>query len=253
MQAKDLLAQYVKLYKDDDVEIVEFMVEEYAGKWNELTALQIHLRDSLNADDSLSTQEKKDRDVGLSAKTDEGIMLAIHGLLVSDSKFTVMGKAEVRDATMFGVVQRECRDSRVSVQGIAGNILEMKRKLYDKRRWVWDVKEVEVQYDVQSVDSKEMVDGIWWYSVTWCDGDKTVEPRINLEGAEDMVVEFEKEWAEWEAANAKPAHGGRVARKAGAGALPLGVAGAGAGEPSELQQAMVMMAQSILLKGLTVT
>ena len=90
-----------------------------------------------------------------------------------------------------------------------------------------------------------MVDGIWWYSVTWCDGDKTVEPRINLEGAEDMVVEFEKEWAEWEAANAKPAHGGRVARKAGAGALPLGVAGAGAGEPSELQQAMVMMAQSV--------
>ena len=214
MQAKELLAQYVKLYKDDDVEIVEFMVEEYAGKWNELTALQIHLRDSLNADDSLSTQEKKDRDVGLSAKTDEGIMLAIHGLLVSDSKFTVMGKAEVRDATMFGVVQRECRDSRVSVQGIAGNILEMKRKLYDKRRWVWDVKEVEVQYDVQSVDSKEMVDGIWWYSVTWCDGDKTVEPRINLEGAEDMVAEFEKEWAEWEAANAKPAHGSRVARQA---------------------------------------
>ena len=55
MQAKELLAQYVKLYKDDDVEIVEFMVEEYAGKWNELTALSIHLRDSLNADDSLST------------------------------------------------------------------------------------------------------------------------------------------------------------------------------------------------------
>ena len=99
----------------------------------------------MRADDSLSRQERKVRDVGLCAKTDEGIMQAIHGLLEFDSKFTVPGKAEVRDATMFGVlvVQRECRDSRVSVQGIAGNILEMKRKLYDKRRWVWDVKEVE--------------------------------------------------------------------------------------------------------------
>ena len=44
--------------------------------------------------------------------------------------------------------------------GIAGNILEMKRKLYEARRWVWDVKEEQVQYDVQSVDSKKMVDGI---------------------------------------------------------------------------------------------
>ena len=98
-----------------------------------------------------------------------------------------------------------------------------------------------MQYDVQSVDSKTMVDGIWWYSVTWCDGDKTVEPRINLEGAEDMVAEFEKGWAEWEAANAKPVQGSRVARNA----VPLEVAGAGAGEPIELQQAMVMMAQSV--------
>ena len=51
MQAEELMKEYVKLYKDDDVQIVEFMVQEYAGKWNELTALQIHLRDSLNADD----------------------------------------------------------------------------------------------------------------------------------------------------------------------------------------------------------
>ena len=106
-----------------------------------------------------------------------------------------MAKAEVRVATMFGVVQRECRDSRVSVLGIAGNILEMKRKLYEKRRWVWDVKEEQVQYDVQSVDSKRMLDGIWWYSVTWSDGDKTEEPRVNLEGAEEMVAEFDKGWA----------------------------------------------------------
>ena len=49
MQAKELLTEYAKLYKDDDFEIVESMVEEYAGNWNELTALQIHLRDSLNA------------------------------------------------------------------------------------------------------------------------------------------------------------------------------------------------------------
>ena len=57
------------------------------------------------------------------------------------------------------------------------NILEIKRKLCEKRRWVWDVKEEQVQYDVQSVDSKKMVDGTWWYSVTWSDGDKTGEPR----------------------------------------------------------------------------
>ena len=125
MQAEELMKEYIKLYKDDDVQIVEFMVQEYAGKWNDVTALQIHLRDSLNADDSLSTQEKKDRDVGLCAKSDIGIMQAIHGLLESDSKFEAMDKAEVRVATMFGVVQRECRDSRVSVLGIAGNILEI--------------------------------------------------------------------------------------------------------------------------------
>ena len=47
----------------------------------------------------------------------------------------------------------------------------MKRKLYEAMRWVWDVNEEQVQYDVKSVDSKKMVDGIWWYSVTWCDGD----------------------------------------------------------------------------------
>ena len=44
-----------------------------------------------------------------------------------------------------------------------------------------------------------------------------------------------------EAMNAEPAQGSRVARKA----VPLEVAGAGAGEPCELQQAMVMMARSV--------
>ena len=104
-----------------------------------------------------------------------------------------------------------------------------------------DVKEEQVQYDVQSVDSKKMVDGIWWYSVTWSDGDRTEEPRVNLEGAEEMVAEVERRRPELEAMNAKPVQGSRVARKA----VPLGVAGAGAGEPSELQQAMIMMAQSV--------
>ena len=107
MQASELFTEYVKLYKNDDVEIVEFMVEEYAGKWSELTALQIHLRDSLNADGTLSAEERKAGDVALCTKSDAGIMQAIHGLLAADSKFVALGKAGVREATMFGVVQRE--------------------------------------------------------------------------------------------------------------------------------------------------
>ena len=51
-------------------------------------------------------------------------MKSIHGLLVPDSKFVAMVKAGGREATMFGVVHQKCRDSRVSVLGIAGNILE---------------------------------------------------------------------------------------------------------------------------------
>ena len=105
------------------------MHNNYAGKWNELTALQIPLRDSLNADGTLPQKDRKDRGVPLSPKTDKIITATIHGHIVSDSKFVQLGKEEVREATMFGVVQRECRDSSVSVLGIAGNILEMKRKL----------------------------------------------------------------------------------------------------------------------------
>ena len=201
---------------------------------------QIHLRDSLNADETLLAQERKDRDVALSPKTNAGIMQAIHGLLVSDSEFVAMDKAAVREAMMFGVlvVQRECRDRCVSVHGITGNSLEMKKFFYEARRWVWDVTEEESQYDVRSVNSKKMVDGIWWYSVTWLDGDTTEEPRCNLDGVEAMVDEFERKWFEYEAMNTQPAKESRVARKA----VPVEVAGAEAGEPSELQQAMIMMA-----------
>ena len=53
-----------------------------------------------------------------------------------------------------------------------------------------------------------------------------------------MVDEFDRKGFEFEAMNAKPAQGSRVARKA----VPAGVAGAGAGEPSELQQAMIVNA-----------
>ena len=96
MQATELLKQYSKPYAEDDDNIAEFLVGQYAGKWNELTALQIHLRGSLNADDTLSADDRKDRDGPLSPKTNAGIMTAIHGLMISDSKFVQLGKHEVR-------------------------------------------------------------------------------------------------------------------------------------------------------------
>ena len=105
---------------------------------------------------------------------------------------------------------------------------------------MWDVKEEQVQYDVRGVDSKKMGDGIWWYTATWCDGDTTEEPRVNLEGAEAMVDEFERKWFEFEANNGKPAMGSRVARKA----VLASMVGAGAGD-TELKKAMLMMAQSV--------
>ena len=142
----------------------------------------------MDADGTLPAKDRKGRGVPLSPKTNGEGMAAVHGLMiicmVSDSRFVHLDRGEVRGAAMFGVVQRECRGTLVSVLDIAGNILEMKRKLHEARRWVLDVKEVQGQHTVQSADPKKMMDGIWLggYTCLWFTVDLVVLLTLPCDG-----------------------------------------------------------------------
>ena len=75
----------------------------------------------------------------------------IHGLLAADASFDSMPKDGLKEETLFGVVQRGCRDSQVSVKGLERDILGMKRKLYEKHRWGFDLDEEDVHYDIKAI------------------------------------------------------------------------------------------------------
>ena len=156
MKADELITGYTTAYPDDGAE-GDFLVEEYAANWGALATMLGYLRDALNADESLQPLERLDRMVKLGAKSDEGIMAMVHGLVESDGAFERLGQDEVKEATLFGVVQRECRANGVSVKGVEQDIVAMKKRLYEKRRWVWDIDEADVQYDVKGIVGSRMV------------------------------------------------------------------------------------------------
>ena len=149
-KADDLQKKYANVHPDDDNEAVEFVIGQYADGWD---ALAKQLEDqhevlNCNADTKLSDRNRKDLEAKPGTRSDEGIIIIkmIHGLLVADMTFDSMPKDQIKDETLFGVVQIECRDSQVHVSmvGIEHNILEMKQRLYEKCRWVWDIEEHEV-------------------------------------------------------------------------------------------------------------
>ena len=260
MKADELITGYTTAYPDDGAE-GDFLVEEYAANWGALATMLGYLRDALNADESLQPLERLDRMVKLGAKSDEGIMAMVHGLVESDGAFERLGQDEVKEATLFGVVQRECRVNGVSVKGVEQDIVAMKKRLYEKRRWVWDIDEADVQYDVKGIVGSKMVGKVKLYRVVWSDDTETDEPLAHLATVEDMVEEFE---AQQKAAQG----GGRVAKGraggsagggvgacsggsagagsgGGAGAGSGGGAGAGSGDTDSLKNAMIVMSKAV--------
>ena len=104
MKADELITGYTTAYPDDGAE-GDYLVEVYAANWGALATMLDHLREALNADESLQPKERLDRMVKLGAKSDAGIMAMVHGLVESDGTFERLGKDEVREATLFGVVR----------------------------------------------------------------------------------------------------------------------------------------------------
>ena len=133
---------YETVYENDDDESVEFMCGEYANEWDALAKVLVAQRDEVNADAGLSTKAKKLREVQMGAKSDLGIINMIHGLLAADAMIDSMRIDDMKTEQLFGAVQRECRDSHVSVMGIEQNNLSMKGKFSRRasrigiqRRW----------------------------------------------------------------------------------------------------------------------
>ena len=99
---------------------------------------------------------------------------------------------EMKEETLFGMIQRECRDSQVSVNGVEHDILGMKRRLYNRRRWPWDLQVEEVQWDVKAILSRREDEELGVvYSVQWSDATVTEEPASSLVNVPAMVAEFE--------------------------------------------------------------
>ena len=117
-KADRLLQQYKTVYENDDDDSVEFMCGEYANEWDALVKVLVDQRDEVNADVGLSVKAKKPREVQLGAKSDLGIINMIHNLLVADAMIDSLGIEDMKTEQLFGAVQRECRDSHVSVMGI---------------------------------------------------------------------------------------------------------------------------------------
>ena len=117
-KADRLLQQYKTVYENDDDDSVEFMCGEYANEWDALVKVLVDQRDEVNADVGLSIKAKKITEVQLGAKSDLGIINMIHNLLVADAMIDSLGIEDMKTEQLFGAVQRECRDSHVSVMGI---------------------------------------------------------------------------------------------------------------------------------------
>ena len=127
-KAEELQVLYDTAYPDDDDDAVEFTCGEYADDWGAVAALLEDQRDALNADTKLLATEKKELEVKVGSRTNQGIIKMIHGLITADLSFDSMSAKEINEETPFGVVQRECRDSQVSVNGVEHDILGMKRR-----------------------------------------------------------------------------------------------------------------------------
>ena len=87
-KAEDLQAKYVNVYPDDDDnEGVEFICGEYADGWDALALLLEDQHDALNTDVGLSKKQKKDMEVKIGTRSDEGLIKMMHGLLTADASF----------------------------------------------------------------------------------------------------------------------------------------------------------------------
>ena len=250
-KADDLTAKYVNVYPDDDDDGVEFMCGEYAADWEALALLLADQRDALNADLRLSKKQKKEMEAQLGTRTDEGLIKMIHGLLSTDGDFDSMPKKDIEKEQLFGVVQRECRDSQVSVKGLERDILGMKRRLYEKRRWVFELDEDDVQYDIKAiVGMREDDERGTLYRVQWSDDTETEEPLSSLVNVPEMVAEFNAKRRE-AAPKARVARGKKVRygdagghEETGSGAM--GSAGGGAGTSmTEVEKMLVVLGNSM--------
>ena len=191
-KAEELQNLYDNTYPDDDVEAVEFMCGEYADDWDAVAALLEDQRDALNADKKLLASEKKELEVKLGSLSNAGLIKMMHRMITAELSFDSMSAHEMKEEALFGVVQRECRDSHVSVNGVEHAILGMKCRLYDRRRWKWDLEEAEVQWDVKAILSKREDEELGVvYSVQWSDDTVTEEPASSLVNVPEMVAEFE--------------------------------------------------------------
>ena len=115
-KADDLTAKYVNVYPDDDDDGVEFMCGEYAADWEALALLLEDQRDALNADLVLSKKQKKEMEAQLGARSDEGLIKMIHGLLNTDGDFDSMPKKDIAKEQLFGVVQQTTQRQRSHCQ-----------------------------------------------------------------------------------------------------------------------------------------
>ena len=190
-KADDLQAKYVNVYPDDDGEGVEFMCGEYATDWEALALLLEDQCNALNADLVLSKKQKKEMEAKLGTRTDEGLIKMIHGLLDTDGNFDSMPKVDLAKEQLFGVVQRECMDSRVSVKRLERVTLGMKHRLYEKCRWVFNLDENDVQYDIKAIlDMRDDDEQGTVYKVQWPGDTETEEPLSSLVNVPEMVEEF---------------------------------------------------------------
>ena len=123
-------------HPDGDDDAVDFMWRD-ADDWpwdvGAVAALLEDQRGALNADESWLASEKQEPEVELGSRSNAGLIKMAHGLITADLSFDSMSVKEMKEETLLGVVQREFRDSHVSVNGVEHDILGMKRRLYDRR------------------------------------------------------------------------------------------------------------------------
>ena len=100
------------------------MCGESADDWEAVAALLADQRGALNADKMLLASEKKELEVKLGSWSNAGLIKMMHGLITADLSFNSMSAKEMKEETLFGVVQRECRDSQVSINGVEHDILD---------------------------------------------------------------------------------------------------------------------------------
>ena len=95
-KAEVLHVLYDTAYPDDDGEAVEFMCGEYADDWDAAAALLEDQRGALNADKKLLASEKKELEVKLGSRSNQGLIKMIHGLITADLSFDSMSTANSR-------------------------------------------------------------------------------------------------------------------------------------------------------------